>query len=76
MTHQNRSMTLKLHGRNGHDIGYLGSITVHAEETIASRMAIEMKLRCSNLDNKDHFSKSVITHSMTANKILILIMVI
>ncbi|XP_076943911.1 protein BONZAI 3-like [Bidens hawaiensis] len=58
MTHQNRSMTLKLHGRNGHDIGYLGSITVHAEETIASRMAIEMKLRCSNLDNKDHFSKS------------------
>ncbi|XP_076919316.1 protein BONZAI 3-like [Bidens hawaiensis] len=58
MTHRNRSMTLKLHGRNGHDIGYLGSITVHAEETVASRMAIEMKLRSSNLDNKDHFSKS------------------
>ncbi|KAI7750219.1 hypothetical protein M8C21_026316 [Ambrosia artemisiifolia] len=58
MTHRSRSVTLKLHGRNGHDVGNLGSITIHAEETIASKMAIEMRLRCSNLDNKDLFSKS------------------
>nr|XP_043617827.1 protein BONZAI 3-like isoform X2 [Erigeron canadensis] len=58
MTLKSRSMTLKLHGRNGHGVGSLGSITVHAEETIASKMAVTMKLRCSNLDNKDMFSKS------------------
>ncbi|KAI3776610.1 hypothetical protein L1987_46396 [Smallanthus sonchifolius] len=58
MTLRSRSMTLKLYGRNGYDVGNLGSITIHAEETIASRMAIEMRLRCSNLDNKDRFSKS------------------
>ncbi|KAJ0845908.1 putative C2 domain, von Willebrand factor, type A, copine, protein BONZAI, C2 domain superfamily [Helianthus annuus] len=58
MTQRSRSMTLKLRGRNGHDVGNLGSITIRAEETIASKMAVEMRLRCSNLDNKDRFSKS------------------
>lgn len=58
MTRGSRSMTLKLHGRNGHDVGNVGLMTVHAEETIASKMAIEMRFRCSNLDNKDRFSKS------------------
>uniref|UniRef100_A0A251SAR5 Putative C2 domain, von Willebrand factor, type A, Copine, Protein BONZAI n=1 Tax=Helianthus annuus TaxID=4232 RepID=A0A251SAR5_HELAN len=58
MTHRSRSVTLKLHGKNRHDVGNLGSVTVHAEETIASKMAVEMRLRCSNLDNKDCFSKS------------------
>lgn len=55
MTLRSRSMTLKLCGKNGRDAG---SITVHGEETIASKMAVEMRLRCSNLDNKDRFSKS------------------
>ncbi|GKC06519.1 protein BONZAI 3 isoform X1, partial [Tanacetum coccineum] len=58
MTQRSRSVTLKLHGRNGHHTGTLGSITVRAEETIASKMAVEMRLRCTNLDNKDRFSKS------------------
>ncbi|KAD6796284.1 hypothetical protein R6Q59_019911 [Mikania micrantha] len=58
MTFRDRSMTLKLHGRNGHGVGNMGSITVHAEEAIASKMAVEMRLRCKNLDNKDRFSKS------------------
>ncbi|CAH1421718.1 unnamed protein product [Lactuca virosa] len=57
MTLRSRSMTLKLHGKEGH-IGDFGSITVHAEETIDSKIATEMRLRCSNLDNKDLFSKS------------------
>lgn len=58
VTLRSRSITLKLRNRNGHSVGNLGSITVHAEEIIASRTAIEMRLRCSNLDNKDRFSKS------------------
>ncbi|PWA89020.1 calcium-dependent phospholipid-binding Copine family protein [Artemisia annua] len=58
MTLRSRSKTLQLHGRNGHHTGTLGSINVHAEETIASKMAVEMRLRCTNLDNKDRFSKS------------------
>ncbi|XP_076919324.1 protein BONZAI 3-like [Bidens hawaiensis] len=58
MTHRSRSMTLKLVGGSGHAVGNMGSINVHAEETIASKMAIETRLRCSNLDNKDKFSKS------------------
>lgn len=60
MTLRSRSMTLKLHGKEG-QIGDFGSITVHAEETIDSKIVTEMRLRCSNLDNKDLFSKSVIT---------------
>lgn len=36
-----------------------GALTIHAEETIASRSAVEMIFRCSHLDNKDLFSKSV-----------------
>ncbi|KAL9239401.1 hypothetical protein vseg_013730 [Gypsophila vaccaria] len=35
-----------------------GKITVHAEESINSKTAVEMILRCSNLENKDLFSKS------------------
>lgn len=57
MTVRSRSLTVKLHGKEGHS-GNFGSITVHAEETIDSKVAIEMRLRCSNLDNKDLFSKS------------------
>ncbi|OMO90930.1 C2 calcium-dependent membrane targeting [Corchorus capsularis] len=59
VTKRDRSLTLKLHSKNGPGgLRDLGTITVHAEETFASRMAVEMKLRCSQLDNKDMFSKS------------------
>ncbi|KAL4582912.1 hypothetical protein LXL04_007473 [Taraxacum kok-saghyz] len=57
MTLKSRSMTIKLHGRDG-QFGDFGSVTVHAEETIDSKIATEMRFRCSNLDNKDLFSKS------------------
>uniref|UniRef100_A0A0A9D2B5 C2 domain-containing protein n=1 Tax=Arundo donax TaxID=35708 RepID=A0A0A9D2B5_ARUDO len=33
-------------------------MTVHAEESDSSRMAVEMTLHCLNLENKDVFSKS------------------
>ena len=60
MTKQNRSLTLTLKGKNGHGgLRNFGTLTVHAEETIASRSAVEIKFRCAHLDNKDLFSKSV-----------------
>ena len=34
-------------------------LTIHAEETVAARTAVEMVFRCSHLENKDIFSKSV-----------------
>ncbi|KAK2977378.1 hypothetical protein RJ640_013357 [Escallonia rubra] len=58
VTKKSRSLTLNLHNRNGHGLKILGTLTVHAEETAASRNAVEMTLRCSQLDNKDMFSKS------------------
>ncbi|XVF42550.1 hypothetical protein PTKIN_Ptkin01aG0372600 [Pterospermum kingtungense] len=59
VTRRNRSLTLNLHGRNGPGGSRnYGTLTVHAEESFPSRMAVEMKLRCSHLDNKDLFSKS------------------
>jgi len=55
-----RTLTLKLQSklRNGapKDVGIL---RVHAEESITSRSAVEVILRCSHLDNKDLLSKSV-----------------
>ncbi|XWS57854.1 hypothetical protein CRYUN_Cryun09bG0209300 [Craigia yunnanensis] len=59
VTKRNRSLTLNLHSRNGPG-GFknFGTLTVHAEETFSSRMSVEMKLSCSQLDNKDMFSKS------------------
>ncbi|KAG5549326.1 hypothetical protein RHGRI_014618 [Rhododendron griersonianum] len=59
VTKQSRSLTLKLHNKKGQaGLVNLGTITVHAEETIASRNAVEIVFRCSHLDNKDLFSKS------------------
>ncbi|KAL6620140.1 hypothetical protein ACP70R_035279 [Stipagrostis hirtigluma subsp. patula] len=55
VTKFNRSLTLNLQSGCGHA---LGTITVHAEESDSSRMAVEMTLRCLNLENKDMFSKS------------------
>ncbi|MBA0638173.1 hypothetical protein Godav_005174 [Gossypium davidsonii] len=59
VTKRNRSLTLNLHGKNGPGGSKnFGTLTVHAEESCLSRMAVEMKLRCSQLGNKDMFSKS------------------
>ncbi|KAI4301859.1 hypothetical protein L6164_035097 [Bauhinia variegata] len=59
VTKQNRSITLRL--QNGSGRGGLrnpGTLTIYAEETVASRTAVEMIFRCSHLENKDVFSKS------------------
>lgn len=37
----------------------LGKLTIHAEESVSSKTTTEMTLRCSDLENKDLFSKSV-----------------
>ncbi|KAH0866550.1 hypothetical protein HID58_083761 [Brassica napus] len=59
MTKPNRSMTLNLHGNFGAGVSRkLGTLSVQAEETIASKTVVEMNLRSVNLDNKDLFSKS------------------
>jgi hypothetical protein len=60
VTKQNRSLSLKLQSKNGNNSQKnLGTITIRAEETVASRSVVEIIFRCSNLDNKDIFSKSV-----------------
>ena len=56
-----KSLTLKL-GRIDHspvDKGTFGEITINAEETFASKTAVEIVFRCSELENKEFFSKSV-----------------
>ncbi|XP_062143737.1 protein BONZAI 3-like isoform X2 [Alnus glutinosa] len=59
VTKQSRSLTLNLHNKNGKTgLRNFGALTIHAEETVASRTAVEMIFRCSHLDNKDLFSKS------------------
>ncbi|PSS10169.1 Protein BONZAI like [Actinidia chinensis var. chinensis] len=59
VTKQSRSLTLNLQNKNGlSGLKSLGTLTVHAEETFASRNAVEMTFRCSHLENKDLFSLS------------------
>ncbi|VVA12788.1 PREDICTED: BONZAI [Prunus dulcis] len=59
VTKQTRSLTLNLINKNWHGgMRKFGTLTVRAEETIASRSAVEIKFRCSHLENKDLFSKS------------------
>ncbi|XP_047152446.1 protein BONZAI 3 isoform X2 [Vigna umbellata] len=59
VTKQSRRLTLRLQNKSGNGgLRNLGAITVHAEETVASKSVVEMVLRCSRLDNKDVFSKS------------------
>uniref|UniRef100_A0A6N2LWT5 C2 domain-containing protein n=1 Tax=Salix viminalis TaxID=40686 RepID=A0A6N2LWT5_SALVM len=59
VTRHNHTLTIQLQNRNGHGIlRKLGALTVHAEETIASRTAVEITLRCYQLANKDLFSLS------------------
>ncbi|KAI5424220.1 protein BONZAI 3 isoform X1 [Lathyrus oleraceus] len=59
VTKQNRSLTLKLQSKRENTVQRnLGSVTIHAEETVASRNVVKISFRCSRLDNKDVFSKS------------------
>ncbi|WCJ43238.1 Calcium-dependent phospholipid-binding Copine family protein [Euphorbia peplus] len=59
VTKQNRSLTLNLDNRNGNGLlRNLGTLTINAEETVASRSAVELTFRCSKLENKDLFSLS------------------
>ncbi|CAI0383687.1 unnamed protein product [Linum tenue] len=59
VTRQNRTLTLTLKSRSGHDTARnLGTVSIHAEETVASKTAVDISFRCSHLDNKDMFSLS------------------
>ncbi|XP_006655255.1 protein BONZAI 3 [Oryza brachyantha] len=56
VTKFSHSLTLNLRSSHGHALQ--GTLTVHAEESSSSRMAVDMTLHCLNLENKDLFSKS------------------
>ncbi|XP_027188868.1 protein BONZAI 3 isoform X2 [Cicer arietinum] len=59
VTKPSRRLTLKLQSKRGNSSQRnLGAITIHAEETVAAKTAVEIIFRCSHLDNKDTFSKS------------------
>ncbi|KAL3819648.1 hypothetical protein ACJIZ3_005553 [Penstemon smallii] len=57
VTKQNRTLTLNIHN-NGRGCGNLGTLTIRAEECVASKNVVEMTFRCSDLENKDLFSES------------------
>lgn len=60
MTRKDRRLTLILHNEHG-QVGprNLGTLTVLAEEPVASRSVVDITFRCTRLDDKDLFSKSV-----------------
>ncbi|MQL79368.1 hypothetical protein Taro_011810 [Colocasia esculenta] len=60
VTRSSRSLTLNLDHREkrGTHSQKLGEITILAEESIGSKTIVEMVFRCSDLENKDLFSKS------------------
>ncbi|XP_052192155.1 protein BONZAI 3 [Diospyros lotus] len=59
VTKQSPNLTLHLQNKNGRSgLKNLGTLSVHAEETVASRIAFEITFRCSQLVNKDLLSKS------------------
>ncbi|RWR94707.1 protein BONZAI 3 [Cinnamomum micranthum f. kanehirae] len=59
VTKHSKSLTLNLRERNEHrGMKNLGTFTIKSEETMASRTVVELVFRCSDLDNKDLFSKS------------------
>lgn len=63
MTRPNRTLTLSLTGNVRAGVNrHLGTLSVQAEETVASKTVAEINFRCVNLDNKDLFSKSVCTN--------------
>ncbi|KAK1395537.1 Calcium-dependent phospholipid-binding protein [Heracleum sosnowskyi] len=58
VTTKSCSKTLNLHNNRVPDSKNYGTITVHAEETVASKNFVEVAFRCTRSDNKDFFSKS------------------
>ncbi|XP_031489412.1 protein BONZAI 1-like isoform X2 [Nymphaea colorata] len=59
VTKSPRSFTVKLEpAEKGTDSKILGQLNIQAEECISSKTAVELILRCSNLENKDLLSKS------------------
>ncbi|XP_031103737.1 protein BONZAI 3 [Ipomoea triloba] len=58
VTKQNRLLTLNLRNRYESGSKNFGTLTIHAEEPVVSRNAVELTLRCTNLENKGIFSKS------------------
>ncbi|KAL3622773.1 Protein BONZAI 3 [Castilleja foliolosa] len=58
VTKRDRTLTMNLHNRDGRSSKKLGTLTVLAEEPVASRSAVEITFRCLALENKDLFSKS------------------
>ncbi|KAK2974177.1 hypothetical protein RJ640_021468 [Escallonia rubra] len=62
VTTSSRSLTLDLASREestrSTHLRKLGQLSVHAEECFSSKTATELILRCSDLENKDLFSKS------------------
>ena len=63
VTRPSRSLTLDLLFREDPTMSgnprHCGQLIVHAEECISSKTTMEMVLRCSDLEQKDLFSKSV-----------------
>ncbi|XP_021907197.1 protein BONZAI 3-like [Carica papaya] len=54
VTRKNQTLTLDLLDKHGPcGSRNLGKLTVHAEETFASKSIVEIMFRCTNLDNKD-----------------------
>ncbi|KAF9607414.1 hypothetical protein IFM89_035552 [Coptis chinensis] len=59
VTKHSKTLTLGLQRKDGRGVVIdLGSLNIHAEESISSRKAFEMIFRCTHLESKDHFSKS------------------
>ncbi|GAB2218753.1 hypothetical protein Drorol1_Dr00001984 [Drosera rotundifolia] len=56
ITKRDRSLSLNLQCRNR--TGSQGTLTIHAEETVATKNAVEIVFHCTHLDNKDLLSKS------------------
>ncbi|GAB2262695.1 hypothetical protein Droror1_Dr00003692 [Drosera rotundifolia] len=55
ITIPDRSLSLNLQCRNR--TGSQGTLTIHAEETVATKNAVEIVFHCTHLDNKDLLSK-------------------
>ncbi|KAK6153867.1 hypothetical protein DH2020_013506 [Rehmannia glutinosa] len=62
VTKLNRTLTLDLAHEEGSIPAHIrksGQLTIYAEESVASKTTAELMLRCSDLEAKDLFSKSV-----------------
>ena len=53
--------------REGSGIPECGVLTVRAEEMANSKCIVEIRIDCSQLDNKDVFSKSVSFYTVYKN---------